>query len=57
MQARFHQVGAIQRAVDGHLPFVAAADGTDVATHSRTMPARLARLANRAFHNNHFIVT
>ncbi len=57
VQPRFHQVHAVQRAIHGHFAFVAAANGTDVGAHSRTIAARLARVANLAFHTISFIVT
>src|ERR1039457_426967 len=57
VQTRFYQILAVERAIHGYFAFVAAANGTDVAAHSRAMTARLACLANLAFHNNASIVT
>src|SRR5580658_4928597 len=50
MQARFGEVGAVERTTDGDFAFIAATKGTDFAADAGAVAARFARLADLAFH-------
>ena len=50
MQARFGEVGAVERAADGDFAFIAATEGTDFAADAGAVAARFTRLADFAFH-------
>jgi hypothetical protein len=50
VEARFDEVGTIERATDGDFAFVAAAERADFAADAGAVAARFARLADLAFH-------
>src|ERR1700733_14002622 len=51
MPPGFHQIRTIKRATDGDFALVPATNGADFAADPGAMAARLARVADQAFHD------